>query len=316
MKKKIVTIVLTAAMLSLTGCSNKALETANTAVEEYNAQVESYNNMIAPYNEAVGEIEEKNGELQDALDEAQEVINQGEEPFEEETLTNLKDVMSEASDAKVEVPEELAQYEELTVDGEAKKDELESLTEQAKTDTAALKAFTLPDIPSVPDYTSELDNLAEAQLLYEDSITGLKQVTAPSDDFVMERLQTVDTITEMDAVTEDHDPNGQLNKQGGYTGCIYFRDTQVNWSTLYIESGKDNVIDVGCDGGGAIEIYKTVKEAEARDTYLASFDGTAFTSGSHYVYGTIIVRTSDELSGTKQVELTDKIVEALTKVEH
>ena len=107
-----------------------------------------------------------------------------------------------------------------------------------------------------------------------------------------------------------------LKKQGGYIGCIYFEDTQVDRNELYIEDGKDNVIDIGCDGGGAIEIFNSAKEAETRDTYLGSFDGTGFASGSHYVYGTIIVRTSNELNGSQQLELTDKIVNELIYVEH
>lgn len=76
-----------------------------------------------------------------------------------------------------------------------------------------MKAFTLPDMPEVPDYTDAIKTVADAQLAYEDSVQGLKQITAPADDFVLERLQKVDTITAMDAVTEDHDPNGKLNKQ-------------------------------------------------------------------------------------------------------
>jgi len=144
----------------------------------------------------------------------------------------------------------------------------------------------------------------------------LKQVTAPEDAFVMERLQGIETITAIDAVTEDHDPNNQLNKQGGYIGCIYFSDTQVDKSKLYIEDGKDNVIDVGTIGGGAVEIFKTAKEAETRNAYLGGFDGTGFSSGSHYVIGTCIIRTSDNLTGTQQTELTEKITEALTRVVH
>ena len=120
----------------------------------------------------------------------------------------------------------------------------------------------------------------------------------------------------MDAVSEEHDPNGQLNKQGGYIGCIYFTDSQVNRSELYIEDGKDNVIDVGTDGGGAIEIFATAEEAKVRDTYLAGFDGMgAFSSGSHYVEGTCIIRTSNYLSGTQQKDLTSKITEALITVD-
>lgn len=146
----------------------------------------------------------------------------------------------------------------------------------------------LPSMPEVPDY-SEVINLVEmAQKAYENSIQSFTQVTAPSDEFVLERLQRVDTITMMDAVTEEHDPNGKLGKQGGYIGCIYFRDLQVEQSQLYVDGDPNDVIDVGTQGGGALKIFLTVEDAEARNTYLGSFNGTAFTSGSHYVVGTIL----------------------------
>lgn len=119
----------------------------------------------------------------------------------------------------------------------------------------------------------------------------------------------------MDAVTEDHDPNGELGKQGGYIGRIYFRDSQVDQSQLYVDGDPPNVIDVGTQGGGAIEIFSNVEDAEKRDAYLGGFDGTPFASESHYVVGTLLIRTSDELSGTKQLELTDKITEALIAVD-
>ena len=316
MKKALVSLFLPVAILSLAGCSNKTLDAANEAVNAYNAEMVIYNESIAHYNTAVQEIAALNQELRVAVDAAQEVLNKGEAPFDEATIAALKDAMTVALNAKVVVPEELAPYSELTVDEKAKKENLEELTIQALAGIEAMKAFTAPDVPGIPDYTEEIKILADAQLAYEDSVRGLKQITAPADAFVMERLRRVDTITAMDAVTEDHDPNGRLNKQGGYIGCIYFKDTQVDWAKLYISAGKDNVIDVGCDGGGAIEIFKTVEEAQARDAYLGGFDGTAFASGSHYVFGTIIVRTSDELSGTKQLELTEKIVQALVYVEH
>lgn len=172
----------------------------------------------------------------------------------------------------------------------------------------------VPSTPEIPDYSDVISVVESAQKTYEDSIQGLKQVTAPSDDFVMERLQRVDTITMMDAVTEDHDPNGKLGKQGGYIGCIYFRDSQVDQSKLYVDGDPNDVIDVGTDGGGAIEIFSKVEDARQRDTYLGGFDGTAFSSGSHYIVGTLLIRTSDQLTGTKQLELTDKITQALIVV--
>lgn len=315
-KSNLILTILLIAIMSLTGCSNKALEAATAAVDAYNTEAKAYNDKIAPYNEAVQVVADKNKELEDIVNSAQDVINKGETPFDENTLTALKDAMKVALDSKAAVPEPLAAYDEITIDEKAKKAELETLTAQAEADTEAMKAFVAPELPVAPDYSQAIESVNTARLAYEDSIQGLKQITAPTDEFVIERLQKVDTITEIGAVTEDHDPNGMLKKQGGYIGCIYFTDSQVNRDELYIEEGMDNVIDVGCDGGGAVEIFNTTEEAQTRNTYLGSFDGTGMASGSHYVYGTIIVRTSDELNGTQQLELTDKIVNELIYVEH
>lgn len=38
-------------------------------------------------------------------------------------------------------------------------------------------------------------------------------------------------------------------------------------------------------------------------------------SGFHYVIGTVLIRTSDELTGTHQLEITDKIKEVLTLID-
>lgn len=115
----------------------------------------------------------------------------------------------------------------------------------------------------------------------------------------------------MGAVTEDHDPNRNLGKQGGYIGCIFFRDSQVDQGKLSVSGDRDDPIDVGTQGGGAVEIYNNADEAEARNAYLANFDGTILAPGSHYVFGTMVIRTSSELTASQQTELTDKIKEAL-----
>ena len=78
---------------------------------------------------------------------------------------------------------------------------------------------------------------------------------------------------------------------------------------------KENVIDIGTDGGGAVEIFATPEEANVRNDYLASFDGGMFVSGSHYVEGTCLIRTSNYLNGTQQKELTAKITEALIAID-
>ena len=75
------------------------------------------------------------------------------------------------------------------------------------------------------------------------------------------------------------------------------------------------MIDKGTDAGGQIEVYATPEDAVKRDTYLAAFDGSAFSSGSHVVIGTCVVRTSNELKASQQNELTANIIAELTRVD-
>lgn len=116
----------------------------------------------------------------------------------------------------------------------------------------------------------------------------------------------------MAAVTEDHDPNGNLNKSGGYTACIYFSESQVDRSKIYNDNG--DIIEVGTDGGGCIEVYATPEEAEKRRDYLAGFDGSILANGSHSVVGTVLVRTSNYLTATQQIELESQIVDSLIEL--
>ena len=60
------------------------------------------------------------------------------------------------------------------------------------------------------------------------------------------------------------------------------------------------------DCGGCIEVFTTQEEALKRDKHLGIFS----VSGSHKVIGTVIVRTSYELSQEDQVELESRICKA------
>ena len=68
-------------------------------------------------------------------------------------------------------------------------------------------------------------------------------------------------------------------------------------------------------GGGCLEVYRTVEDAESRNSYLAAFDGTALDSGSHTVVGTIVVRTSCKMTASQQDELEAEIISALLPIE-
>ena len=136
----------------------------------------------------------------------------------------------------------------------------------------------------------------------------MEQITNPDEAFVISCLEQIDGITGYAAATEDNDPNGKLHKQGGYTSAVYFSYDQVNQSLV---SGN-TIIEKGTEGGGQIEVYATAEDAQRRSDYLGSFDGTALCSGSHTVLGTILIRTSDQLTATQQKELEAALIEAFT----
>ncbi len=104
--------------------------------------------------------------------------------------------------------------------------------------------------------------------------------------------------------------------QSLHTSAIYFRNTLVDLDKVYIEPGFEGLLDIGTDAGGCIEIFANENDVKNRDTYLAGFDGGILSSGGHYIIGTVLIRTSNALTGTQQLELTDAIKEALLKVIH
>ena len=134
-----------------------------------------------------------------------------------------------------------------------------------------------------------------------------KGINNPSSEYVVECLKKIPLITEIEAVTERNDPNGNLNKQGGYTAQVFFSYALVDQT----EFDEETVIDKGTDCGGSIEVYRTEKDAKKRDKYLSTFDGGTLASGSHTVVGTVIVRTSCKLTATQQRSLEYDIIAAL-----
>lgn len=136
----------------------------------------------------------------------------------------------------------------------------------------------------------------------------VKQITAPAEEWVMERLETVESITETQAVTEAMNPDGLLGKDGGYSSCIYFTVAAARPN----EVPGNSTVAKGTDAGGAVEVYPSLADAEARVEYLAGFDGTVLYSGSYAIVGTMVIRTSYKLSNEQQFDLTNAITTALT----
>lgn len=227
---------------------------------------------------------EKNAEVDAAISDLQTVIDSETKPLDEATLKAADGAISAAQGAKVTAP---------NMAGE---------TDAIKNQTAELEKV---------DYSKELEGLTKAKTDLENSIKQRLQVTNPTEAFVIQRLTGVEHIDTPTAVTEDHDPNGELNKQGGYTATVYFVSDLVDQSQVV----GDNVIDKGTDGGGAVEVYPDEAGAEKRNDYLATYDGTILASGSHSVCGTCVIRTSDKLAASQQKELEAAMIEALTRLE-
>lgn len=143
----------------------------------------------------------------------------------------------------------------------------------------------------------------------ENSLNIIEQITSPSGEWIEKRIKGVEGVTGTQAVTEDNNPDGLLGKDGGYIACIYFTYDKIAEDSVI----GDSIVAKGTDAGGAIEIYSSLEDAEARCEYLSGFDGTVLYSGSYAIVGTTVIRTSYLLSNEEQFDLTDRITQAITK---
>ena len=155
------------------------------------------------------------------------------------------------------------------------------------------------DIVTIKNFTKDID----------EDIVVLNQLNSPIKEWVIERLKTINLINGIESVTKDNDPNGLLGKDdGGYKDCIYFSLSNIKQS----EVDGDSIVDKGTDCGGAIEIFKTKEDAEARCEYLSEYDNTILYSGSYAIVGTMVIRVSYILTNEQQYYITDLIVSAFT----
>lgn len=300
---------------ALVTCTDSGLSRAEAAVSSYNEQVAIYNDAATAFNASIQPIVDANAILDEVIAVSQALLDAGEIPFDPQAKADLEQAIDAAVRSKVPVPAEIPLKEELTIPDNATAEDLECMTSTAFSEAEAIRLIEVPAPISQPDYSATTEALLDAQNAFERSILIQKQVTAPTDDFVLERLKQMDTILSLAAVTKSNDPNGLLGTEGGYIGCIYFSDSRVDKTQLNLKPGDYNVIAMGTVGGGAVEIYATVEEAEARNGYLATYDGTDLNPGSHVVVGTMVVRTSSMLTDEQQTELTNQIIAIMTELE-
>lgn len=225
----------------------------------------------------------------------------------------------DALTAEIATAEELVVTEERPLD-ETLKPALEDTISDAK--TVEFKSPSMASgIDNINAATEELKNtsfddktqaLKDAETALSNSIEQRKLVTAPSEAFVIERLRGIDGVGEIAALTEETDNNGLLGKAGTYYAKIDFASPWIK-DPYSIYSGR-SVAENSTDGGGSVEVFETEELAQKRNDYLGAFDGGMFASGSHKVLGTLIVRTSNELTASQQKKLEADIIASLTKL--
>lgn len=244
-----------------------------------------YDNAVTTFTKEKEVVEKKNNELNKEIENAQKSLDSTKQPLNEQTLTDLQIAISEAKETTRKTPDTPKKIEEV------------------EKETMKLKQPL--------DYANEIKNLKDKTEAVENSFKQLAQITNPTEDFIILKLQQLADIGEIAPVTEENDPNGNLNKTGGYTATVYFSHKNVNKEDIF---GSD-LIDKGTDAGGSIEVYPTEEDAYRRNDYLSGFDGSALSSGSHTVIGTLVVRTSDKLTATQQKELEKDLIKVLTSLE-
>jgi len=153
------------------------------------------------------------------------------------------------------------------------------------------------------------DEVEKTEALLSDYIT-LQQICNPSEDIIIKKLQYIEGIGTIKAVSNDNDPNKLLNTENGYTACVYFSINSINQNEV---PGK-TIIDKGTDAGGCIEVYKSAKDAQDRCNYLAQFDDSLLYSGSHDYIGTVVIRISYKLPNEDQIKVTEMIEKALLTI--
>lgn len=276
MMKKTITILMCVLICAgLIGCESQEKKDAK---ETFDAEVER--------------IETEESKLDEEITNAQNYIAEGLTPLDEAQIDNLEQVIKEAKESKKELPELPKEIEEI-------KDVTENTLKKIEYETV---------IEKVKAKKSDLEN----------SVKQFEQLTNPTSDFVLDRLKDITLIDGMSAINEETDPYGDLNKAKSYSGIIFFSSSLVNQDEVYVDesdSKGDIYVDKGTDAGGCVEIFTTVEDAKNRDNYLGEFDGTILSGGKHVVVGTLVVRTSDLLSLSKQTELEEVIIESLVKLE-
>ena len=190
-----------------------------TFIADYNEAATAYNKKALSYNEAVSQILDEKDKLSTAIAAAQKIAESGEIPLDAGTLTTLIEKIEMTSQALTNEYEHIPTYDLITIPNDLQSEGYAAYCEPLTDQIEKIIAQQIPEIPEIPDYSNIISELETASNLYLSSVQSMKQVTAPEESFVIERLKRIDYIVGLAAVTKDHDPNKLLGAEGGYISC-------------------------------------------------------------------------------------------------
>ena len=306
--------------------AQEQLEKYITLCNEYNLAVESYNKETERLNELFDSLAKYN--VLESTPEIQAKNKIEPDVKSEDIDQNLLNSISQQKDNVINNTSLITEkYSEICIssyDTAIKRYEIMSESYDKLLKTTSIdyiegipeKADTIHKMDIKPDSAEfeietmlkEMDQLSKKTETLSGYYSVVTQITNPSEQWVIEKLKSVQQITDEMAVNKQNDPNNLLGKKGGYSACVYFTLESIDPKSV---SGN-SIIDKGTDAGGAIEVYPDLESAKNRCKYLSQFDNTLLYTGSYVIVGTMVVRTSYKLSDDEQVSVTSDIIKEFT----
>ena len=281
----------------------------------YNDAVAIYNEKVTAYEEKSSQIAAENQKLTAVIDELQSIVSSGEKPYDPNAIPAANTAINEGKIALIEIPK----WEDKGLKAAEDYNIFQAGT--MKKDSESVKAYTteltgIIESMQIPDHTEVIEVVNKGKEALEFSIKQMKQVTCPSESFVLERVTNIRDqagMTDVIALTEDNDPENYIGKAGWYTAKIIFRHKDVEHYGL--ESGLLTLSEVGNPAGGCVEVYRTEEDAQRRADELKSQEGTARSPGARVICGTMVIRVSDDLKTSYQQELLTLITNEMLRLD-
>lgn len=281
----------------------------------YEACIPEYTKAYTDYSDTKKAIIDENEKLNGAINNLQDLVSSDEKPYDPETIVSANAAINEGKIALgkcpdfdsyvVKSPEEFSVFQAISL-----KKAVDIVSEYGKQLSDSLEKEIQPA------YSAANQEIEEANDNLSRSIKQLQQVTCPKEAFILERMTNIrDDVGMVDliALTEDTDTENHIGKSGWYYSKVIFQQKDVDHYGL--ANGLLTLAEVGNPAGGCVEAFNSVEDAEARNDYLTSIEGTVRSPGAHVVVGTLVVRVTEDIKTSVQQEILNMMVEELLRLE-